>query len=101
MTTDYRGPMKTGLWWSSPDSWQTRYERYFDRLRRLTDRLADVETRHNMTAMQGRECQPGSKEYQTFVNRWHNETQDRKSLLRDIAALKRKIRDIEDGYCEP
>lgn len=101
MPTDYRGPMRTGLWWASPDEWQLRYERHIERLHKLQAECRRVDLAHQRVYQQWREVAADSKRGRYFDEQLDHLKARRKMLTEQLWAEEREIRAIEDGYHEP
>jgi hypothetical protein len=101
MTSDYNGPMKTGLWWSAPDSWQTRYEAHLAR----RDKLARESRAADLGAQQAYRMwvsyPDGCKQSRFYWQQYSKLTERRKMLEHLYHEESREIRAIDNGYHEP
>lgn len=101
MPTDYKGPMKTGLWWNSPDSWQVRYERHQERLMRLQEESHKIDLARQSAYTAWRGYPHDSRKAQYYWKQWEKLKARLDMLTEMIYSEKRTIRLIEDGYQEP
>lgn len=101
MSSDYKGPMRSGLWWSSPDSWQVRFERHVERLHRLQAESHRVDLAYQSVWQQWYQTPLDTKKAD-YLQKQISKLRARLSMLLDqIRAERTEIRAIEDGYHEP
>lgn len=99
--SDYRGPMKSDLWWSTPDSWQVRYERHLARRDMIARRCRECELARDQSYRLWKQTAYDSKAGARNRRQFELLTQKLNGLTHLHAEECREIKAIEDGYHEP